>query len=77
MPTPADLLRALDARAREFRRLIAEAPALLALAHEYAAECGECGGTGVMPDGNGGDEPCDDPQCQRVRALIARAEGRS
>lgn len=53
--------------------LIAAAPDLLQLAHEYADECGECQGSGVMPGG----EPCDDPQCQRVRALIARADGRA
>lgn len=53
--------------------LIAAAPDLLQLAHELSIECGECSGTGVMPDG----EPCDDPVCCRVREVIARAEGRS
>ncbi len=57
--------------------LIAAAPDLLALAHQYASECGECSGTGLAPDGNGGDEPCPDEYCQRARAVIARAEGRA
>lgn len=50
-------------------RLIASAPDLLAIAHCYAAECGECGGTRVMPDG----EPCD--ECAFIWKVISAAEG--
>ena len=51
-------------------RLIAAAPDLLTLAHQYASECGECAGTRVMPD----DEPCE--ECAYVWRVIDQAEGR-
>lgn len=51
--------------------LIASAAKLLMLAHCYADECGECGGTRVMPDG----EPCD--ECAFIWAVIDKAEGRA
>ena len=51
--------------------LIATAPALLALAHQYARECGECAGTRVMPD----DEPC--TECAFIWQTIDKAEGRA
>lgn len=55
-------------------RLIAAAPDLLALAKQYAGECGHCDGAGVRykraigPD----KEPC--PFCADIRAVIAKAE---
>ena len=52
-------------------RLIAAAPELLALAHQYAEECGECAGTRVCPD----DEPC--TECADIWTVIDRAEGRT
>ena len=52
-------------------RLIAAAPELLALAHQYAEECGECAGTRVCPD----DEPC--TECADIWAVIDKAEGRT
>lgn len=59
-------------------RLIACAPDLLALAHQYASECAECGGTAVVwnhpkdpQDAN--ERPC--PQCSDIWATIQRAEG--
>lgn len=52
-------------------RLIAAAPELLALAHQYASECGDCAGTRVCPD----DEPC--TACADVWAVIDKAEGRA
>lgn len=51
--------------------LIAAAPDLLALAHQYAEECGDCAGTRVCPD----DEPC--TACADVWAVIDKAEGRA
>ena len=58
-------------------RLIAAAPDLLALAHKYASECAECGGTGVIRATTSGcsDYPCYD--CADIRAVIAKAEGRA
>lgn len=57
-------------------RLIAAAPKLLALARQYASECGECQGEGLLPYdscyGRKGDQ-C--PQCEEVRALIVEAAG--
>ena len=50
--------------------LIAAAPELLALAHQYASECGDCAGTRVCPD----DEPC--TVCADIWAVIDRAEGK-
>lgn len=49
-------------------RLIASAPALLALARQYASECGECSGSGVSQDTHRDCESCAD-----IRAVIARA----
>lgn len=53
---------------------------LLALAHKFASECSECGGSGEFRPyvGNGefGDvKPC--PDCADIRAVIQKAEGRS
>jgi len=48
--------------------LIKEAPALLALAHQYVSECGECRGSGVSDDTRQDCESCED-----ARAVIARA----
>lgn len=56
-------------------KLIAASPALLALAHQYADECGDCAGTRITPDGNGGDEHC--TMCDDIWAVIDLAEGRS
>jgi hypothetical protein len=59
-------------------RLIAAAPDLLALAHQYASECAECGGTGTVvpwslkPDVT---EACS--ECTDIRAVIDKAEGRA
>ena len=53
-------------------RLIASAPALLALARQYAEECGLCAGTGVMQlIGMTAPGPCHD--CADIRAVIAKA----
>ena len=51
-------------------RLIASVPDLLALAHQYASECGDCAGTRVCPD----DEPC--TECADIWRIIDKAEGR-
>lgn len=51
-------------------RLIAAAPSLLALAHQYAEECGDCAGTRVCPD----DTPC--TACDDIWRVIDQAEGR-
>ena len=51
--------------------LIATAPDLLALAHQYASECGDCAGTRVCPD----DEPC--TECADIWRVIDKAEGRA
>lgn len=55
--------------------LIAASPALLALAHQYASECGDCAGARIVPDGLGGDEPCE--QCADIWVVIDKAEGRT
>lgn len=71
----------------ENARLIAAAPELLALVRQYASECGECNGTGLVTksyggDGYGGrcaaladadDQPCSD--CADIRTVIAKATG--
>jgi hypothetical protein len=49
-------------------RLIAAAPELLALAHQYASECGDCAGTRVCPD----DESC--AACADIWRVIDAAE---
>lgn len=68
-------------------KLIAAAPDLLALAHQYASECAECNGTGTADaweDNVPGDitkgvhattMDCED--CADIRAVIAKAEGSS
>lgn len=50
---------------------------LLALAKQYASECGECSGAGLVTifnhDGHGSDaddQPC--PECADIRAVIAK-----
>lgn len=56
--------------------LIAAAPALLALAKQFASECAECSGTGE--DRRSTVEAhieCSD--CADIRAVIVKAEGRS
>jgi hypothetical protein len=58
-------------RAEADARLIAAAPDLLVLAHQYASECGECAGTRVCPD----DEPC--TECADIWRVIDMAEGRA
>lgn len=55
-------------------RLVQHSTELLALAHKYASECGECAGTRIMPDGKGGDEPCD--ACTDIWEVIDKAEAR-
>lgn len=59
-------------------RLMAAAPDLLALAHKYADECSECGGTATVwthpPDPQDAkDLPC--PACKDIWEVIERAEG--
>jgi hypothetical protein len=53
-------------------RLIAAAPDLLALARQYASECGECNGTGNSGNEVLGDEDCE--ACEDIRTVIAKAE---
>jgi hypothetical protein len=47
-------------------RLMAASPDLLALAYQYASECGECWGEGVVNGAACG-------QCLDIRAVIAKA----
>lgn len=70
------------------QHLIAAAPDLLALAKQYASECGRCNGTGLVTISYGGDgygdrcaaladaddQPC--PDCEDIRKVLAKAEGR-
>lgn len=49
---------------------IAAVPSLLALAHQYARECGECAGTRIKPD----DAACD--ECTDIWQVIDKAEKR-
>lgn len=51
--------------------LIAVVPNLLALAHQYASECGECAGTRITVH----DLPCD--ECRFIWETIDKAEGRT
>jgi hypothetical protein len=56
-------------------RLIAAAPDLLALAKQYAAECGECDGSGVRQfadEFTPAGAQC--PDCIGIRAVINKAE---
>ena len=57
--------------------LIAAAPDLLALAKQYASECSGCDGTGdeELPEQPGIVSQC--VACADIRAVIAKAEGRS
>ena len=61
--------------------LIAQAPALLEIAREYADSCAECGGTGTVQQYDTDDSDCavtefvDCPECAHVRAVIAAVEG--
>ncbi|MDB6104092.1 MAG: hypothetical protein JWO52_4091 [Gammaproteobacteria bacterium] len=78
-----------DEKADANARLIAAAPDLLALAHQYASECSNCGGKGVVTRQYGGDgygdrcaaladaddQPCD--ECEDIRKVIDAAEGRT
>jgi hypothetical protein len=63
--------------------LIAAAPDLLALAKQYASECSGCDGTGVtrVTHSVQGGEVIETPiyceDCADIRAVIAKAEGRS
>ncbi len=62
-------------------KLIAAAPALLALAREYAGECAECGGAGEIVKNRGSGDPTDDysvecPDCRDIHAVIDVATGR-
>jgi hypothetical protein len=60
-----------DSEAKANAVLFAAAPDLLALAHQYAEECGDCAGARVCPD----DEPC--AACADVWAVIDKVEGRT
>lgn len=51
-------------------RLIAAAPRLYDLAHQYASECGECAGVGIKPD----DTPCN--ECAFIRVILDEIDGR-
>jgi hypothetical protein len=55
----------------DIARLIAATPRLLALAYQYARECGDCAGARITPD----DEPC--TECIDVWAIIDNAKKRS
>lgn len=66
------------ARKRADALLSSSAPDLLALAKQYASECGECAGTRVVPgddEGRFGDVPCD--ECADIWLVIDAAEGRT
>ncbi len=70
----------IDDETRANARLIAAAPDLLALAHQYALECSECSGSGkrltLSASGHlAGEIDCED--CADIRAVIDKAEGRS
>ena len=61
-------------------RLLDAAPDLLALAHQYAEECAECGGTALIWARPADPQdtkklPC--PQCADIWAVIDKAEGRA
>ena len=63
-------LRNID-ECRANARLIAAAPELLALAIQYASECGECDGTGCDAVGHIG--ACE--ECAPIRQVIEKATG--
>lgn len=58
--------------------LIAAAPDLLALAQQFAKECAECDGTGLVSrkfyvegiENDADDQPCD--ECADIRAVLAK-----
>lgn len=72
---------------QEVLALVKAAPDLLALARQYASECAECNGTGLISRSFGGDgfgdrcaaladaddQPC--PECEDIRAVLALATG--
>lgn len=60
-----------SSRGPDLAPLLAAAPDLLALARQYAMECGECAGTRVCPD----DHAC--TECADIWSVINKAEGRS
>ena len=65
-------------RSSDYDALAAQRDELLALAHQYADECAECGGSGMMwtraPDPQDDREiPC--TACANVWAVIDRVEG--
>lgn len=71
---------------KEVAALVLAAPDLFALAKQYASECAECSGRGFVhgDDGVSGCGPDDvEPtrhectDCADIRAVIAKAEGRS
>lgn len=77
-----------DSQQHANARLIAAAPDLLALAKQYASECADCRGTGRIVNfsfgsgwGNGGPDVHEEvegcSECEDIRAVIAKAEGRS
>ncbi len=67
------------ARWPSHRRLIAAAPDLLKLAKQFAADCSRCLGLGrYEADGDFSRVATEDcTKCADIRAVIARAEGRS
>jgi len=85
LPESADGIACRDETIRlqddRINRLRASNAALLSLAHQYAGECLECKGTGLVAlydyDGQGSDaddQPC--PECADIRAAIESAEGK-
>ena len=54
-------------------RLIAAAPALLALARGYASECAECGGSCEIVKNRGSGDPIDDYSVECDKCLATRA----
>jgi hypothetical protein len=70
-----------ESEQRAAARLIAAAPEMLAMLKQYASECATCGGCGecdLPVDGNDDElESVDCIDCTDIRALIAKAEGRS
>lgn len=71
---PFKRIATVHAMKRTEADLFTAAPELLDLARQYAKECGDCAGTRVVPDGNGGDERC--VECAHIWVVIDRAEGR-